>query len=211
MSLALLPRHPVLQSTSRLQALTVDDDRVRLREWLIMGLAGLAAAAASQFLDFNLRIPGHAILRAILPLTVGLALVPRRGAGAVLGAFALSSGMIFRTFGWAEAGLVSLGALTSQAATGPLLDLVLRRARSGWKLYAAFAAAGLSSNLLAFAVRGGSKLAGLDLGGRRSIVDWFLQAVATYPICGLLAGLLSGALWFYGSRKEAHNSPVQKT
>ena len=127
-----------------------------------------------------------------------------------MGACALLSGIVFRTIGLTEVGLVSLGALTSQAATGPFLDLALRRTRGGWRLYAAFALAGLSSNMLAFAVRGGSKLAGLELGGRRSLVDWFLQAVVTYPVCGLLAGLLSGALWFYGSRRETQNSTADE-
>ena len=74
MSIVILPLHRELQATSRLQAWTVADDQVRLREWIILGLAGFCAATATQFLDFSLRIPGHAILRAIFPLTVGLAL-----------------------------------------------------------------------------------------------------------------------------------------
>ena len=48
-------------------------------------LLGAGAALASGLLDFRLRIPGHAILRSVFPMALGLALVPVRKGGTLMG------------------------------------------------------------------------------------------------------------------------------
>lgn len=196
MASGLLPQHEGLRSTTRLGFLTNSHEYVQVWEWVVLISMGIAAATASMFLDFNLRIPGHAILKVVLPIGLGFALVPRRSAGAVMGVTAFATSMCFRQAGFAGDGL-SLGALTSLTATGPLLDLTLRWYKGGWLLYAGFALAGLTSNVLALLVRGAAKLTGFEHAGGRPLASWIAQASYTYVLCGLVAGLVTGMLWFY--------------
>jgi hypothetical protein len=157
---------------------------------LLMG-CGLLAAATVAFLDLDLRVPGNAILRGVLPLSLGMALVPRRGAGLVMGGSALAGLGVFALLGRGP----GMGASTSLVLTGPLLDLAAARARSGWRLYVAFGLAGLGANLGAFLVRGGGKAVSLG-GGGRLLSDWLTVAPLTYAACGLAAGLISAAVFF---------------
>jgi hypothetical protein len=170
-------------------------------DWIILLSAGILAACASTFLDLRIKgVPGHAILRVVLPMSLGLALVPRRGAGCTMATTAFLTGVLLHVAGFKGEGL-GIGALTSLTATGPLLDLTLRRVHGGWKQYAAFTLAGLASNLIALFVRGGAKWMGWEAG--RGLWDWFGQAWYTYILCGLLAGFISGLILFYGrSRTE---------
>jgi hypothetical protein len=183
-------------------------DRLRAVDLLILGLAGLAAAAATALLDFGVRVPGHAILRTVLPLALGMAFVPRRGSGLVMSASAGLGLMALRSVGLDGGGG---GATTSLLLTGPLLDLASRWSRGGWRIYLAFAGAGLASNMTAFAVRWALKAggAGRGSGGGRGLGEWQSQAIVTYAICGLLAGLISAVICFRasaarpGSRSDA--------
>lgn len=160
---------------------------------LLIG-CGLLAAATVAFLDLDLRVPGNAILRGVLPLSLGMALVPRRGAGLVMGGSTLAGLGLLALFGRGP----GLGASTSLVLTGPLLDLAAARTRSGWRLYAAFGLAGLAANLGAFLVRGGGKAVSLG-GGGRLLADWLTVAPLTYAACGLAAGLISAAVFFRAS------------
>jgi hypothetical protein len=168
-------------------------DAIQTIELLTLILAGVAAAVASTFLDFSLKIPGHAIMRAVFPMACGLAMAPRRGAGSVMGASALASALLFKVGG---VGTVGMGAVTSLALTGPLLDVALWRAKRGWRIYLAFATAGILSNLVALTARGSVKMAGLDHIFGLPFAIWWIRAVPSYMICGLLAGLLSACIWF---------------
>lgn len=161
--------HPGLATNSRLQALTSTADRPTAIEFAGLVFAGGVAAALTTFVDLSLRIPGPAILRAVLPMTIGLALVPRREAGTIMGVSALVAAIGFRV-GGVSGSMAGLGAMTSLTATGPLLDLSLRKSTGGWKQYAAFAVAGLASNLLAFAVKAVSKGIGLQHAGGRPLM-----------------------------------------
>lgn len=201
MSSGMLTRHDGLRATTRLGFLTTSQETVQTWEMLVLLGAGVTAAVASMFMDFNLRIPGHAILRVVFPIAAGFAIVPRRGAGSVMGLTALATSLGLRQAGFAGDGL-SLGAMTSLTATGPLLDWTLRHAKGGWRLYVGFALAGLASNVLALLVRGGAKLFGLEHAGGRPLASWLTQASYTYVLCGLGAGLISGMLWFYSRRRN---------
>ena len=193
-----LALHEGLSERSRLHWHASSGDQARAREIAFLVGCGFLAAVASGYLDFRLRIPGHAILRAVFPMALGLALVPRRGSGSVMGASALLTGLGMRAF-FPGVGL-SLGALTSLTLTGPLLDLSLRRARGGLGLYVGFALAGLAANLVAFLIRGGVKVFALEHLGSRPLSEWVVQAGFSYAVCGLLAGLASGAIWFQATR-----------
>ena len=153
-----LPMHEGLLVRSRLRTAVppIDETHVWELAWLIA--MGVTAASAATFWDWSLGIPGHAILRIVFPMTLGLALVPRHGGGLVMGAFALATTAIYRSAGH---GIPGMGAMTSLAMFGPILDLVLWRVRTGWWLFGGFAVAGLAGNLIAFIVRGGSRLAGV--------------------------------------------------
>jgi hypothetical protein len=199
------PRAPLavhfgLAEGSRLRSITSPDQRTAAWELAFLVGCGAAASAASVYLDFRLRIPGHAILRAIFPMVLGLALVPRRGAGTVMGVSALLTGLGLRAV--APVTGFSLGALTSLTLTGPVLDLCVQRVHSGWRLYMGFAMAGLSANLVALLVRGGAKVLGFEHLGARPLSTWLLQASITYVICGILAGLISGVIWFQATRPD---------
>jgi hypothetical protein len=180
-------------------------ERSGLADVTILVGAGLTAAAATALVDFDLRIPGHAILRTMLPLSLGLALAPRRGSGLVMSVFAGLGILGLRIAGFAGGGA---GALTSLLLTGPLLEAAARWSRHGWRLYLAFAVAGLASNTAAFAVRWAAKSAagggGGGLGGGRSLAEWQFPAIVTYAVCGLLAGLLAAAICFRARGEDHH-------
>ncbi len=193
MPVTTLPVHAGLADSSRVASRHRDEEGLLPRHVLLLLGSGVAATLATVFLDFGLRIPGHAILRAVLPMAFGLAVVPRRMAGTVMGVGAVTSALTVQVGGW---GSLGFGALTSLSLLGPLLDVALWRAVRGWRLYVGFALAGLGSSMVALAVRGGAKLVGMERLGTRGFAEWWPQAVVTYAICGLLAGLVSALLCF---------------
>ena len=200
---------------ARLQPLSLPAGSVRTLEISALVFFGALAACLSTFIDLKLRIPGHRILFAVLPLAAGFALVPRRGAGTVMGAAALATIGVFWVGGLR---VVGIGALASLTLTGPLLDLALRWGRTGTRLYLAFVLAGTTSNVVAFLVRGSAKVVALQgmgggggggrgngsgaglgrsLAGGRPLADWLPNAVWTYALAGILAGLVSALVWFH--------------
>ena len=156
-------------------------------------LLGVTAAVLSAYVRIGLKIPGHAIVLAVLPMAFGFAIVPRQLAGTAMSASALLTAALLSVSG---ARYLGGGAMMSLTAVGPLLDLALARARGGWRLYLGFVLAGLAANMLAFSVRGGSKLLQLDAKGTRLFADWLSQAAVTYVLSGAIAGLVSAACWF---------------
>lgn len=198
MSTTVLPIHPNLAGTSRLRVLSHgflshEDQWSTTAAMLLLLGSGVTAALASVFCDMSLRIPGHAILRAVFPMALGLAMAPRRMGGVVMGAGAMGTVLMIKAGGL---GAVGVGAITSLALTGPLLDVALWRIRRGWHLYLAFALAGLGSNMAALAVRAGAKFVGFNPLTGKPLAAWWMQATVSYTVCGLLAGLISATIWF---------------
>jgi hypothetical protein len=72
-----LPVHGGLADHSRMRVLNREQGLLAAEIPLLL-LAGAVAALATVFLEFRLRIPGHAIVRAVLPMAAGLALAPLR-------------------------------------------------------------------------------------------------------------------------------------
>jgi len=198
-----LPLNEPLRAQSRLATLA-SRDRVGVLEVLTLIALGAAAGLLTALVDLHLRIPGHHILFAVFPMALGFALVPRRRAGTLMGlsALACTGGL-----GLAGVHLGGVGAITSLLATGPLLDLALRWGRGGMRLFGAFIAAGATSNALAFVVRGTARLIAMHgatraFGHTRAFDAWWPQAIATYAIAGVLAGLISVGAWFHLRRRE---------
>ncbi len=202
MPATLLPRHHGLFTTSRLQSIASGADVPKLHDWLLLAALGVLAAYSSTFLDIGIKkVPGQAILRVVFPMAFGLALVPRRGAGCVMGGTAGLAAATLQIAGFRGEAL-GYGALASLTATGPLLDWTLRRASGGWRQIGAFMLAGLASNTIAFGVRGIVKAIGWEEVGKRPLGEWLTQAVGTYVLCGVIAGLISGGVLFSVKPRE---------
>lgn len=194
-----------LLATSRIPALTAARSDVRPIELVTLALAGISAALLTNILRLRLGIPGSSIVFATFPIALGFALVPRRGAGAVMGSAALATTM---GLGFAGAPVDGVGALTSLILTGPLLDLALRSTRGGgWRLHGAFVIAGAASNAIAFIVRGSAKALGFaGAGGGRAFGAWWPTAIATYAIAGVVAGFISALAWFHFRERRGTSS-----
>jgi hypothetical protein len=194
-------RHPALATHSRLLPL-LPAKQAAFAWWELASLigCGIGAVVAAQYLKIPLKqMPGHAILQAMLPLALGLAIVPRHGAGNVMGLSAVCTALVMRATGALSMGF---GGVTSSCLAGFFLDFVLWAVRSGWLLYLGFALAGLASNLVAMAARGGAKRAGLDDLTDRPFASWITQAAFTYPFFGILAGLICATLFFSLRRRN---------
>jgi hypothetical protein len=191
-----MPPHAALTASTRLRAATAFLGASPLAGTAVLLLLGFAAAFLTLAVDFDVGIPGHAILRAVVPLALGLALVPRRHAGFVAGAGTLAGALAIG--GWQSLGP---GALASLSLTGPILDFAVRGARSGRGVYAGLVLGGLASNLLAFGVRLAAKLSGEA--GRRPLSSWWPEAIVTYTLCGAAAGLIGAVVWFRFRDRQA--------
>jgi hypothetical protein len=213
MKTGLLTVDESLYDSGRLPAIADStDSTVKGMEIATLVLAGATAAVLTHVVRFRLGIPGSNIVFVAFPMAFGFALVPRRGAGTLMGGAALATTLAL----WlAGVRLDGVGAQTSLLLTGPLLDVALRRARGGWRLYVAFVVATAATNALAFAARASAKLVALNVagagggrgggGGRgaglgsagRALDVWLPQAVWTYALAGVVAGLISALAWFH--------------
>jgi len=196
--------HRGLRSASALGGTARTRGTVLLR-YLLAFLAGIGAAASTALIDLHLRMPGHAILKATLPVALGLAVAPQRFAGLVISGGALTGLVVLRRFFGVGTGM---GAMASLLALGPVLDLFLWNVKPGWMLYVRFAAAGLAASCVAFTIRGGGKAAGLDSIRMRPLDDWLTVAPVTYAAFGLAAGLVSSLVLF---RTRRGNQVIDQT
>lgn len=205
---ALLSLDHDLLNTSRVPALADASGGVRAVELTVLALAGVTAALLTNLVRLRLGIPGSSIVFATFPMALGFAVVPRRGAGAVMAGSALAT---TAALGLAGARLDGVGALTSLTLIGLLLDIALRWAHSGWRIYGAFIVAGAMSNAVAFAVRAIAKAFGFLGTGGRQFDLWWPQAIATYTIAGMVAGLISALAWFhYREGNDAANATIRR-
>lgn len=201
-----LALHPGLADASRLPA-SRRQAQAELSELLLLVLAGCVAALAVMLLDFSWKIPGHAILRAVFPMACGLALVPRRLGGLVMG---LSAALTLSAGGLARLELPGWGATTSLLCLGPVLDVILARASTSWRVWIGFAFGGLAANLVALAVQGSLKWSS-GTAGFAALDGWIQRAAISYPLCGLAAGLISAIVWFRLSNPPANQKQLPDT
>ena len=191
--------HPGLEHSARLPALARQGHGLAAAELTVLFFLGVAAATLSSLLKLNLGVPGHNIIRVIFPMALGLAVVPRRGSGSVMGLGGLAGAAGFHLAGVTGLGA---GAMTSLVLTGFFLDAALVGARGGKSLYLRLALAGLAANMAAFVIKVAEKtffVGGLE-GGPLAV--WWPKAIVTYSVCGLLAGILSAMVWFRFSPPE---------
>lgn len=163
--------------------------RVSVADLALLVGFGATAALAVAYVKLGLRIPGHSIVLAALPMAVGMRVVPRRLAGTAMSAGALGTAWL-ASLGGASFGS---GATISLFLLGPMLDVALLRADRGWWRRGALVLAGLATNLLALGARALPKLLGVDVADGRPFDSWWSQAIVTYTLSGIVAGLL-GAL-----------------
>lgn len=190
--------HEGLGEAGRLPSLSGDARRISATEVALLLLCGAAAAATVGFVKLGLRVPGHAIVLAVLPMALGLSLAPRRLAGTVMSAGAFGTALLLSGAG----GAFGSGALTSLCLIGPTMDVALTGARGGWRLYGGLVLAGVAANLAALGSRGAAKLLGLDVGDTRPFDTWWLQAMLTYTLSGTIAGLAGALCWFQFTSRE---------
>ena len=186
--------HEGLAGAARVPPLVRSRERISALELLVLLGSGAAAATAVGTAKLGLGIPGHSIVLAVLPLALGLSLAPRHLAGSVMSAGALGTAWMLQGWGLGDYGS---GSFVSLCLLGPLMDLALRGARRGWRVYAALVIAGMSTNVVALGSRAAAKLLGLDLAGGRPFDSWWLQAIGTYTASGIVAGLLGALCWFH--------------
>ena len=174
-------RFPPLARTWRISAI----------ELALLLLCGATAAAAVGLVKLRLGIPGHSIVLAALPMSLGVALAPRRMAGCIMSAGALGTAGLLTVAG---SGSFGSGSFVSLSLLGPMMDLALGGVRGGRRVYAALVLSGLATNALALASRALPKILGFDAG--RPWDSWWLEASVTYTASGIVAGLLGAACWF---------------
>ena len=187
--------HEGLVSAARFPALARARNRISAIELLLLLSCGVAAAAAVAHVKLSLRIPGHSIVLAALPMVLGLSLAPRRLAGSVMSAGAIGAAWLLSAVDGASFGS---GSSVSLLLIGPMMDVAVRHARGGARVYAALILAGVATNLLALGSRAAFKVLGLDLAaGARPFDSWWLQASVTYTLSGVVAGLFGALCWFH--------------
>lgn len=147
---ALWQLNPGLAASARRSLPATASAHAAARDLATLLMLGAVAALATSFLPGGLRIPGHAILRGTLPMVLGMSLVPRRSAGAVM---SLAAAGTFAALRLGGLGLPNPAACVGVLCLGPAADLALQGTRPGLWVYVRFAAAGLAANVAAFAVR----------------------------------------------------------
>jgi hypothetical protein len=185
--------HAGLLTATRVPTLGRADARISGAEVTTLLLAGAAAAVLTGFVRLGLRIPGHAIVLAVLPMALGLALVPRRFAGVIMGGSALGAAGALSAAGFTHYGV---GAMTSMCLSGAMMDVAVLGAGPGWQVYVRLLGAGFVTNMLAFMQRGAGKVFALDQPGTRVFDGWVSEAMVTYTLSGAAAGLLGALCWF---------------
>ena len=85
----------------------------------------------------------------------------------------------------------------------------MERARGGWRLYLGFVLGGLASNVAALTIRGAAKILSGGTSGGRPLGDWWSEAMWSYPLCGVIAGLISALAWFHLAARRQKEKPTE--
>jgi len=110
---------------------------------------------------------------------------------------AIGAGLTSAALAAAHLGRFPFPAMLSVLALGPVLDIALLGQPAGWRLYARFIIAGSVANLLACAFKVvGLQLGFEALGGQEYLRFGAPAMIASYVICGAVAGFLGAAACF---------------
>lgn len=198
--------HDGLTIAGRMPSVVRGREHISVTEMAVLMTCGAAATSAISFIKLGLRLPGHAIVLAMVPLALGFALVPRRFSGFVMSGAALSTAIVFTAAGLAQ---YATGSFVSLCLMGPITDFALTKARSGWRLYLGLIVAGIITNLLALMSRTAGRLLGVDPSWR-PFGSWMSQAIVTYSLSGALAGLIGAICFFHlRNRSKTDRSEIQ--
>ncbi len=170
----------------------------RVRDFTFLFIAGVAATTLVACLPTPIRVPGHVILKAALPLACGLAFVRRPWSGSIAGASALATAALFLVLG---VGHLQTAALVSLLALGPAMDWSRRSVAKGPHFILRFAFAGLVANMLAFVTRWGVAWLSADGWHPLNFQHVAYGAFWSFALCGLAAGLLCGVFCYRSSEK----------
>ena len=192
--------HDGLIQAARFPSLARSERRISSAELVLLLACGAVAAGAVAFVRLSLRIPGHAIVLAALPMAFGLSMAPRHFSGSVMSVGAVGTALLLSSVGGVTYGS---GASVSLSLLGPMMDVALRGVGRGRLVYLALVLSGVAANMLALGSRALTKVLGLDLAGARPFDSWWLQAAVTYSLSGVVAGLLGALCWFHFSERSA--------
>jgi hypothetical protein len=187
-----------LRGASRLRAISAET-RVSAAEIAILFACGALASVAIGLVHLRMGSPGHAIFRAVLPMALGLALVPRRSSGMVM---SFGAGVTSAAMSVGQIGFFPPAALLSILCLGPSLDVALLGRPRGWRLYARFILAGAIANLTAFSAKVALVALGWEMRGSRQFMEFWSAALVSFVLWGAVAGLVSAAVCF---RLRANN------
>ena len=196
--------HEGLVTAARFPSRAHTRRRISALELLLLVGCGAIAAWTVGYLKLSLRIPGHSIVLAALPMVLGLSLSPRRLAGSVMSAGAVGAASLLSAGGAVNYGA---GSFVSLSLLGPMMDAAVRHTSGGWRVHAALVLSGMATNLLALGSRAVFKVLGLDELGARPFDSWWLQALVTYALSGAMAGLLGALCWFHVNDRATAEPP----
>lgn len=162
------------------------------RELAILGGVGLAATVAIAFVQTPIRLPGHAILKAVFPLACGMAFVAKPLAGTVACSASLFTAALLLLAGF---GNLQTAALVSLLLVGPAFDWA--RSKNNLNRIAKlsrFALVGCAVNLIAFVVRWGTSFWQADGWHLLNFRALGSAAIVSFAVCGIGAGIVCGIL-----------------
>ncbi len=173
------------------------------REIGLLVASGIVATLAMAMIHLNLRVPGHAILKPLLPISLGLAFVPRRVGGCIAGLAAAVTAAMMLLGGWGE---IHASSLTSLILLGPALDRAARGNHTRAALVGRSAVAGLFANMAALGVKLVAAPLGWESGGGRGFAALWPFGILTFAACGILAGALGAGICLAALRRGDSSS-----
>jgi hypothetical protein len=181
-----------LKDSSRLPSLSRSAG-ITAAELACLLTCGALAALAVGVIHGSFGIPGVAILRGLLPIALGFAIVPRRSAGTAMSLVTCATAAFMNA---GNVGEFQIPALVGTLALGPMLDTALTGNARGWHIYLRFAAAGAAANFFAFSTKFIAAYFGWHFPGSGRVTSFWSLALMSFIVCGALAGLISSAVWF---------------
>lgn len=186
-----------LADARRVPVLAAPGQDVSAWELVVLVAAGVLSGAMS-FAIRGWGIPGSTVVQGILPMAAGLAIVPRRGSGLLMGTCATATGL---AMGAASTFNVNPSALARLWLLGTCLDIGLARIKSNPRIWFTFIMAGLGANLLGYGVKQASAQLGWEGVGGHGISSAWPVTLLSYAVCGAIAGGVSAILFFRRSNK----------
>jgi len=203
---AVMPLNSALESVRRLPWIASSGQRAAAVEIAALIIAGAAAAGLSFFLG-GWKIPGSAIVQAVLPMAAGLALVPRQRAGLLMGTSAVATTFVLASCGFGHATPSTYARLF---LFGLCLDFSAARVGTRWHVWLAFIVAGLAANLLGFGFKLLAAQCGWEGWGGRGLLSPWPARLASFAICGAIAGGICGMVFFRRSKQAPPQATATK-